>query len=143
MTTERRHTVLIVDDDLDMREILSFDFETEGFRVIQAEGGDQAFETLGRQSVDMVITDVRMPKGDGIQLLERIRAVYPEIPVIVLTGFAEMSVEETYAKGACCVLIKPFNRERLYAEVKKALRQQDLGFDAARAGQEPPSRHPH
>lgn len=125
MSPNPRNRILIVDDDLDMREILSFDFESEGFQVLQAESGNRAIEILNTRAVDVVVTDVRMPDGDGVRLLERVNERYPDLPVIFLTGFAEIPIEDACARGAYRVLIKPFDRDELYRAVRQALQEKN------------------
>jgi CheY-like chemotaxis protein len=111
-------TILVVDDEEHLRESILFDFSRKGFNVLSAENGRKAFDLIALNKVDLVISDIRMPGGDGIELLERIRANHPTLPqVIILTGFADVKETDVYAKGAQKVLPKPFERKELIAAV--------------------------
>lgn len=115
-------TVLIVDDDEALRKALIFDFKRRGFTVLEAQNGSQAFDIVKSNKVDVVISDVRMPGGDGVELLDKIKALNPRIPVVMfITGFADLSIEEAYDKGADSVFQKPFDRKMLMAAVAKVL----------------------
>lgn len=107
-------TLLIVDDEEDLRDSIAFDFQRMGFVVLTAPNGRDAFEIVRATPVDLVISDIRMPEGDGIELLKRIRQIDPEIPVVILlTGFAESSEQDVTRMGADKVLPKPFDRREL------------------------------
>ena len=119
-------TILIVDDEPALRKALSFDFKRKGFQVLEAANGKDAFELVRNKTIDVVISDIRMPEGDGVELLERIRALQPRNPVVILnTGFADISLEDAYDKGADAVFSKPFDRKVLAAAVIKALTERE------------------
>ena len=121
MTKPKDLTILIVDDEAGLRKALRFDFKRGGFNVLDAACGKDAFEIVKTQKVDVVLTDVRMPNGDGIELLDNIKAMNPDVPVVMfITGFADISMEDAYNKGADAVFAKPFDRKKLLAAVKKA-----------------------
>ncbi|MGZ3661188.1 MAG: response regulator, partial [Bdellovibrionota bacterium] len=114
--------ILIVDDEEDLREAIAFDFRRKKYQVLLAASGNEAFKLIEKTQVDVVISDVRMPDGDGISLLERIKTRDPWIPVVMLiTGFADISLEEAYDKGADVVFSKPFERNALFGAVSRAL----------------------
>lgn len=126
MTQGKRPTLLIVDDDEGLRSAIVYDFQRRGFEVLEASSGNQAFEVTNSRHVDLILTDVRMPDGTGVELLDRVKARDPEVPVVILiTGFADLSVEDAYAKGADAVFSKPFDRKVLIAAVVRALMSRD------------------
>ncbi len=122
-------TVLIVDDETALRKALVFDFNRLGFKVLDAGSGKEAFELVQNNAVDVVITDVRMPGGDGVELLDRIKARDPCLPVVMfVTGYADISLEDAYDKGADAVFPKPFDRKRLHAAVMKAITDKEIAW---------------
>ena len=115
-------TVLIVDDEKNYPPILSAVLEEEGFEALTAYSGKEALETLIHADVDLVLTDMKMSAMDGIELLERIKANDPELPVIMMTahGTVEKAVE-AMQKGAYNYILKPFENEQLVIYVNKAI----------------------
>ncbi|MBC7692606.1 MAG: response regulator [Methylotenera sp.] len=114
MVTTQPRKILIVDDEPLIREILRFALQFEGHEVLEAESGHRAFELLQSQAVDLVLSDIRMPNGDGIELLANIRAqdaVTP--PVVFMTGFSDLSRENAISKGASELIYKPFELDQL------------------------------
>jgi len=122
-------SVLIVDDDDTLREAIVFDFKRRGYQVFSAPNGVEAFEIVKREKIDAVITDIRMPKGDGVELLDNIKAFNLRIPVVIfITGFADLSLEDAYEKGACVVMSKPFDRKALIEAVQRAMQDNSEKF---------------
>ncbi|OFZ28597.1 MAG: hypothetical protein A2622_05765 [Bdellovibrionales bacterium RIFCSPHIGHO2_01_FULL_40_29] len=120
--TLKDYTILVVDDDDDLRELMLTIFESNGFTVLSAGSGSAAFELVKTQRIDLLVSDMRMPGGDGMSLLENVRAFNPKIPVVIfVTGFSDVSVAECLAKGATSVFAKPFNQKELINAVKTAL----------------------
>jgi len=78
--------VLIVEDEANMRRVLSALLERDGFRTLEAQDGSAALDALAREPVDAILTDLRMPKMNGLELLEAVRRTHPEIPVVMLTA---------------------------------------------------------
>jgi CheY-like chemotaxis protein len=118
----KKYTLLIVDDEETLRNAMIFDFKRKGFNVLSAESGAQAFEIVKKNKIHLVVSDMRMPGGDGMSLLENIRAYDPTIPtVIFVTGFADVTEEQAIAKGAKKILSKPFERKVLMDSVLDAL----------------------
>ncbi len=115
-------TVLIVDDEKNYPPILSAVLEEEGFEALTAYSGEEALSILKNSDVDLVLTDMKMPSMDGIELLERIKEKDPELPVIMMTahGTVEKAVE-AMQKGAHNYILKPFDNERLIIYVNKAI----------------------
>ena len=115
-------TVLIVDDEKNYPLILSAVLEEEGFETFTANSGIDALEILKNTDVDLVVTDMKMPSMDGIELLEHIKAMDPELPVIMMTahGTVDKAVE-AMQKGAYSYILKPFDNDRLILYVNKAI----------------------
>ena len=122
-------TILIVDDEAGLRKAISFDFKRRGFNVLEASSGNEAFKIFETQKVDVILSDVRMPSGDGVELLDRIKGVNPTLPVVMfITGFADLSLEDAYDKGADAVFSKPFDRKALMAAVVKTIAPKDVAW---------------
>jgi DNA-binding response OmpR family regulator len=118
----RGKKILIVDDEEDLREIISFEFELIGFDIAVAENGRKGFEAFQREKPDVVLSDIRMPGGDGLELLKRIKSENPFYPpVLLMTGFADLSDEDTYLLGADFIFAKPFDSADLLHGVTNAL----------------------
>ncbi|MBL7686578.1 MAG: response regulator [Bdellovibrionaceae bacterium] len=115
--------VLVVDDEEDLREILSEDFANAGATVFTAKNGREAFEIIKRETPEVVLSDVRMPGGDGVELLKQIRTLSQDPPpfVFLLTGFADIQAEETIALGGQGLVAKPFNLRQLRERVIQIL----------------------
>jgi two-component system NtrC family response regulator len=115
-------TILIVDDEKNYLTILSAILEDEGFEVLTALGGQEALEVHKTSDLDLILTDMKMPAMDGIDLLENLKSVDPDLPVIMMTahGTVDKAVE-AMQKGAYTYVLKPFDNERLIIYVKKAI----------------------
>ncbi len=115
-------TVLIVDDEKNYPLILSAVLEEEGFETFTANSGLDALEILKSADVDLVVTDMKMPSMDGMELLGNIKAIDPDLPVIMMTahGTVDKAVE-AMQKGAYSYILKPFDNERLVIYVNKAI----------------------
>jgi two-component system, NtrC family, response regulator len=115
-------TILIVDDEKNYLLVLSAVLEDEGYEVLTAPGGAEALEVHKSSDLDLVLTDMKMPGMDGIELLEQIKARDPDLPVIMMTahGTVDKAVE-AMQKGAYSYILKPFDNERLILFAKKAI----------------------
>lgn len=115
-------TILIVDDEKNYTLILAAILEDEGFETLSANSGQEALDILAESDVDLVLTDMKMPKMDGIHLLERVKKEDADLPVIMMTahGTVEKAVE-AMQKGAYNYILKPFDNERLVLYVNKAV----------------------
>ncbi|WP_298270908.1 sigma-54 dependent transcriptional regulator [Geobacter sp.] len=129
--------ILVVDDELSMREFLAILLEREGYAVDQAESAEAALALLNAGSYDLVISDVKMPGLDGITLLERIKEGTPETAVLMMTAFstAEQAVE-AMKLGAYDYIAKPFKVEEIKILVRNALEKRDLKRENQRLRQE-------
>src|SRR5574337_872039 len=114
--------ILVVDDEQGMRELLTVLLEHQGYRVIAASDLQQALEIITHQLPDLVISDVRMPRMDGIGLLTGIRKTDPHLPVIMVTAYASMdSTIQAMRLGADDYITKPFRIDEIRLVVEKAL----------------------
>ncbi|MGD9042389.1 MAG: sigma-54 dependent transcriptional regulator, partial [Desulfobacterales bacterium] len=115
-------TILIVDDEKNYLTILSAVLEDEGFEVLTALGGREALEVHKTSDLDLIVTDMKMPAMDGIELLEHIKSVDPDLPIIMMTAHGTIDkAVEAMQKGAYSYILKPFDNERLIIYVKKAI----------------------
>ncbi len=115
-------TILIVDDEKNYPPILKAIMEEEGYEALTAYSGEEALGVLMNSDIDLVLTDMKMPSMDGIELLERIKEKDSELPVLMMTahGTVEKAVE-AMQKGAYNYILKPFDNERLVIYVNKAI----------------------
>jgi two-component system NtrC family response regulator len=115
-------TILIVDDEKNYPLVLSAVLQEEGFETLTANSGEEALEIIEHSYVDLVLTDMKMPKMDGIELLEQIKQKDAELPVIMMTahGTVEKAVE-SMQKGAYNYILKPFDNNQLVVYVNKAV----------------------
>jgi two-component system response regulator PilR (NtrC family) len=119
--------LLIVDDELGMRQFLTHLFQREGHFVRAAENGQQAMELLRATPSDLVISDVRMPDMNGIDLLRSARELFPHIEVVLMTAFANVdTAREAFLLGAYDFVQKPFDNEVLKETVTRALQKVSL-----------------
>ncbi|NNK84649.1 MAG: sigma-54-dependent Fis family transcriptional regulator [Desulfobacterales bacterium] len=115
-------TVLVVDDEKNYPLILGAVLEEEGFEVLTANSGREALEIQKTSDVDLVLTDMKMPSMDGIELLEKIKARDSDMPVIMMTAYGSVDkAVEAMEKGAYSYILKPFDNEKLVVYVNKAI----------------------
>jgi len=122
---DRRH-VLIVDDEVNVRRVLATMLEQAGYLATRAESAEQALQLVRAQDPDLVLTDLKMPGTDGLELMRRLREEFPEIPVVMLTahGTVEAAVE-AMKLGALDFLTKPFDKDDVLRVIGKAVGQAD------------------
>jgi len=112
--------VLIVDDEAAMREALEANFRRRGWRVHSAAGVGEALSTFRQEPTRLVITDMRMPDGDGLQVMEGVRKCMPETPVILLTAYGSVpDAVEAMRGGACDYLQKPVSFDELESTAER------------------------
>lgn len=117
-------TIITVDDAATLRKMVSFTLKGAGHEVLEAPDGTDALDALRSRSVDLVITDVNMPKMNGIELTRRLRGLpqFQKTPIILLTTESEAGKKaEGRAAGATGWIVKPFSPEQLLALVAKVL----------------------
>lgn len=113
-------TVLIIDDNMEMAANLQEILEDEGARVEIAKDGYEALDKLGADGFELVITDIRMPGMNGVEVLKAVHERWPRLPVIVMTAYsADAILEEAYTAGALDVLSKPVNIEHVIGLVER------------------------
>ena len=114
--------ILVVEDDAEMRDLLSDELSDEGYEVTEAENGEDAAQKLSHMVFDVIITDMRMPKVGGMELLTSVRKAHPMIPVIMITAFGTPEIlNDASEMGAFDYLGKPFKIQDLKNAVKRAL----------------------
>ncbi len=112
--------VLVVEDDTDLREALCDTLELAGSTVLTAGNGHEALELLGREAVDLVVSDVNMPEMDGLELLQALRRQQPQLPVLLITAYGSISKSvEAMRCGAVDYLVKPFRPQLLVEAVSR------------------------
>ena len=122
----KTHSILVVDDELLIRDLLYDFFLAQGWEISVAEDGEKALEILRSRKVDLVLTDIKMHRMDGLELTSEIRHSYPDIPVVLMTGFP--SVESAVAalrSQAADYITKPFNINQLYKVIESKVRQKE------------------
>ncbi len=126
--------ILVVDDEANLRKVLAAQLARDGYEVHTAEDGDAALSFLKEHHIDLVITDLRMPKVDGMDLLRAALRDDPSRPVVMLTGVGTVdNAVEAMKTGAFDFISKPFDQSDVRVVVKKALRTRDLASaDATR-----------
>lgn len=116
--------ILVVDDEFELRDGLAHILTRKGFSVTQADSGNAAIEALSKKKFDLVLSDIRMADGDGIELLKAIRKNNPHIPIVIMvTGFSDYSTNEILNLGAQAVFEKPFNTRDLVQTIRDHLKQ--------------------
>jgi DNA-binding NtrC family response regulator len=124
---KRSETVLIVENEANMRRVLSALLHRDGYPTLEASDGGQAILALERERIDVVLTDLKMPHMNGIELLEQVRKRFRGIPVILLTAHGTIgSAVEALKHGAFDYLTKPFDPDEIRMVVSKAARTRKL-----------------
>ena len=122
--SEQRESILVVDDDSVARKVVQRNLLSKDYHVIAAPSVAAAIQILDTTPVDLVITDLKMPKIGGIDLIRHIRANFEDTAVIMITGYASIETAvEAVKEGAEDYLPKPFTDEELFAAVEKAFDQ--------------------
>ena len=117
-------TIMLVDDDPQLRHVVSMFFELEGYNVLQAEDGRKAIDMLTQHLPDVILLDLMMPEVTGTEVCQHVRASkrLKEIPVVVFTA-AEMKEEELVAAGADRFITKPYSLEGLRRVVRTLIKE--------------------
>ena len=119
--------ILIVDDEQSYRQLLSLVFEGDGHKIRTAMNGRQAIALLDEAPADVIISDVKMPDMDGIEMLRAVRETLPDLGVILMTAFASVeTAREAFKLGADDFIQKPFDVEELKLIVRKTIEKQEL-----------------
>ncbi len=136
-------TVLVVDDEIAIRETLAQILGYEDYRVLTAASGPEALDLLEEQSADLVLLDVKMPGMDGFEVLSRLQERLPDLPAIVISGHGDIQTAvQAVKQGAYDFLEKPLDRSRLLVTIQNCLRHRSTLADrerlAAKAGRSTP-----
>ena len=132
-----KRSILICDDEKNIRSGLAMAMELEGYESIEATDGQDAWDKINKLGVDLVITDLRMPKMSGEDLLRKIIGAYPRMPVIILTGHGTIETAvDAMRGGAVDFFTKPVDLDRLSLVVRKALSDTDLYAEHERLKEE-------
>jgi CheY-like chemotaxis protein len=124
--------VLVVDDEPVVRDAARLVLEQEGLRVAIAADGDEALAHDALAQCRLVLCDMMMPGRDGLEVVAQIRARRPEVPIVLITGYAtEANAERAMEAGATAFLAKPFDEEELLDQVRRVLGRTD---DAGKEG---------
>jgi putative two-component system response regulator len=125
--SERRYTILVVDDDPYVLESISTLLRAYGYTISTSDSGRNAIQSVQRNPVDVVLTDIKMPGMTGVELLANIHTYDSQIPVILMTAYAELDVAvDAIKKGAFDFITKPYNADYLIHTIEKAVKYADL-----------------
>lgn len=128
-------SVLIIEDDLTFSLMLTTWLGKKGFEVTTAVSVADARQRIKAGSYDLVLSDLRLPDGDGIDLLKWLKDEYPRLPLIMMTSYAEIQTAVLAMKsGAADYIAKPLNPEELLAKIREILRQPDVNGAASASG---------
>jgi two-component system chemotaxis response regulator CheY len=128
---ETKGRVLIVDDEPDVRKVVKMTLTKAGYDVIEAEDGEKAIAAIQEGEnpllLDVIISDIRMPKVNGVEAINYFQQQWPSVPLIVLTGFPDMEMATGFLKkGIVDYLVKPVEKEKLTTAVAKAIEQREI-----------------
>lgn len=122
--------VLIVEDETRMREVIIMLLSDMNLKIFEAADGAEAIETFDNENIHLVITDLKLPKRNGMEILGHIKGSRPEVPVIIITAFGSIENAVTAIReGAFDYVTKPFKEDRLHSCVKKALQISTLTYE--------------
>jgi two-component system cell cycle sensor histidine kinase/response regulator CckA len=122
-------SVLVVDDEAAVRRFAARVLEREGYTVLEARDGIDALDLIREKgmSVDVVVSDIVMPRLNGVELMQALVVSHPELPVILMSGYATGALAELGIASPCAILPKPFPSDRLLEEVRRCTAQRDRG----------------
>lgn len=113
--------ILVVDDEPELREVICLGLQNSGWTTVEASGGKEAEAILKNEKFDAILSDIRMPQGNGIELLTFTREnINLTIPFILMTGYYDITQKEALDKGANYLLSKPFDLDDLILKLKNA-----------------------
>ncbi|WNM61299.1 response regulator [Candidatus Nitrospira neomarina] len=123
--------ILVVDDEPDVRKVVRLSLEKAGYDVIEAEDGQQAVQEIKSEEnpllLDVILTDIRMPKLNGLEAIQFFQNAFPHVSLIVLTGFPDLIMATSLMKnGIIDYLVKPVEKEKLLTAVAKAMDQREI-----------------
>lgn len=116
--------ILIVDDSHDLTQVIADFLSMHGYQVHTAHNGYDALECMGKKRVDIVVSDIHMPGMDGFTLMTEIKTRYPDIPIILITGFSVGEAKKiAFEKGADAFVAKPFRLKDLKCVIESVSSQ--------------------
>jgi len=122
---EENASILVVDDDKNTRDILSFTFRRKGYDTVTVASGAEAMETLGERFYNLAFVDIRLPDMQGTDLLGPIHEMYPGMSVIMITGFSSLKTAlQALNEGAAAYITKPFDMGDVLRRIKALLERQ-------------------
>lgn len=119
------HRILVVDDEAAVRRFVTRALHEQGFLVLEAFDGLEALDALRAGPVDVIVSDVVMPRLNGVQLMQALAASHPQLPVVLMSGYATHELAGMGIAAPCALLTKPFSAERLVEEVRRCLKDAD------------------
>lgn len=119
MSSEK--VILCVDDEVDILELFRDEFVDLGFKVLEASNGVDAFKIFKENDVDCIVSDIRMPGGDGVSLVRNIKNEGSDVPIFLVTGFSDYTTEDLTALGINAVIFKPFDLDEVVQMVKRTV----------------------
>jgi two-component system, cell cycle sensor histidine kinase and response regulator CckA len=124
---------LVVEDETAVRRFAVRVLQQDGFRVLEAADGVEAVELLQRrpEEVDVVVSDIVMPRMNGVELMAALSVSHPYVPVVLMSGYAKDELRELGIAAPCSIVAKPFSQERLLAEVRRCVGGRGGGSTAA------------
>ena len=114
-------TILVVEDEVALREFIVDVLRDHQYQVLEASGGNSAFELLQNNNVDLLITDSAMPDGNGFQLIKKLGESGKEVPILVLSGYLSLDESAAKKRGATAYLRKPASADDLLKSVQSLL----------------------
>ena len=134
---QNRENLLVVDDEDVIRKGMRRILEAEGYQVTTSASGRTAIEKIQEQDFDVVITDLKMPGMDGIEVLKTIKILQPEVPVIIITGYSTVDTAvDAMKNGAFDYIAKPFTSSLIIDKVQKAVAHKTLAMESLSANKE-------
>ena len=119
--------ILVVDDNLDSRDLIHLHLTTEGYTVVTASNGQEGLYLASAERPDLIITDINMPELDGIELIRQLRAQreFETLPILVLTAFGRDQMDQAINSGANRALNKPAHFDALIDDVRELLAESE------------------
>lgn len=116
--------LLVVEDEYYIRELIKKNLQSNGYEVIEAENGEQGYEIFENNHIDLIISDIMMPKVDGVTFVKRVRNMNKELPIIMLTALDTFTDKEKgFTSGADDYIVKPVDMKELQLRIKALLRR--------------------
>lgn len=114
--------ILCVDDEVDILELFKDEFIDCGFKVLEASNGVDAFDIYKNNKVDCIVSDIRMPGGDGVTFVKNVKDDGAEIPIFLVTGFSDYTAEDLSGLGVNAVIFKPFDLEEVVEMISNTVK---------------------